>query len=99
MTAYLIGRLRVRNWSWYKEYRSITEPLVEEYGGMYLVKGGNGESLEGSEPPGDATVLIVFPDRAAIHAWYNDPRYAPMKALREKYGVLCDLKIVDGLYD
>lgn len=99
MTAYLMGRLRVKDWSWYREYRSVTEPLVAEHGGLYLVKGGEGETLEGSEPPGDATVLIVFPDRASILAWYQDPRYAPMKALREKHGVICDLKIVDGLFD
>lgn len=99
MTAYLIGKLVVKDWDWYREYRAVTEPLVAEYGGRYLVKGGEGAKLEGDEAAGDATVMIAFPDRQAILDWYADPRYAPMKALRRGSGVETDLLVVDGLVD
>ncbi|NRD90161.1 DUF1330 domain-containing protein [Sphingopyxis sp. BSNA05] len=96
MTAYLLGKLQVQHWDWYREYSTTTEPLVAEYGGRYLVKGGNAGHLEGDEPVGDATVLIEFPDRETLLAWYDDPRYAPMRELRRKSGVDCNLMIVDG---
>ena len=60
------------------------------------MKGGNAEHLEGDEPVGDATVLIEFADRQTLLAWYNDPRYAPMRELRRKNGVDCNLMLVDG---
>ncbi|OCC25623.1 hypothetical protein MB02_03080 [Croceicoccus estronivorus] len=97
MTAYVIGKLIVKDWDWYREYRSVTEPLIAEHGGRYLVKGGDCEKLEGVEPAGHASVLVAFPDRQAAMNWYNDPRYAAMIALRRDSGVICDLAVVDGL--
>lgn len=97
MTAYLIGRLIVKDWDWYREYRSVTEPLVAEYGGRYLVKGGDAQKIEGADPAGDAIVMIAFPDRQAILEWFADPRYAPMRTLRADRGVICDLVIAEGL--
>lgn len=97
MTAYLIGKLVVQNWDWYREYRSVTEPLVAEYGGRYLVKGGDAHKLEGEEVAGDASVMIAFPDRQAILDWYADPRYVRMQQLRHDSGVDCNLMIVDGI--
>jgi uncharacterized protein (DUF1330 family) len=96
MTAYLIGKLIVRNWDWYRQYRSVTEPLVAEYGGRYLVKGGDSAKLEGDAPAGDATVLIAFPDRESVLNWFADPRYAAMKELRREAGVETELLVVDG---
>ena len=41
MVAYAIGRLQVRNTEWREEYRAGTGPLVEKYGGTYIVRGGD----------------------------------------------------------
>lgn len=97
MTVYAIGKLVVKDWQWYKEYRSVTEPLVAEYGGHYLVKGGEPEKLEGEEPVGHAWVVMAFPDRQAIRDWYGDPRYAKMIALRHESEVLTDLVVLDQM--
>ena len=97
MAAYLIGKLIVRDWDWYRQYRAVTEPLVAEFGGRYLVKGGDPEKLEGLEPPGHASVLIAFPDRESIRRWFDDPRYEAMKQLRRDSGVETELLVVDGL--
>lgn len=99
MRTYLIGKLIVKDWNWYRDYRSVTEPLVAEYGGRYLVKGGASETLEGGEHPGDAFVVIEFPDRQSLTNWYEDPRYAPMRELRRTSGVIAELSMVDGLPD
>ncbi len=97
MPAYIFGKLIVENWDWYREYRSVTEPLVEKHGGRYLIKGGEAERLEGAEPPGHALVLIEFPDREAAQAWYSDPDYARMIALRKASGVTTDLLLAEGV--
>jgi uncharacterized protein (DUF1330 family) len=97
MPAYITGKLIVRDWDWYREYRSVTEPLVEKHGGRYLIKGGRNETLEGDEPPGDALVLIEFPDREAAERWYRDPGYARMIQLRKDSGVVTQLALVDGI--
>jgi len=97
MPAYIIGKLTVENWNWYREYRSVTEPLVEQYGGRYLIKGGEREKLEGDEPLGHAMVLIEFPDRDAAQSWYRDPAYSNMIRLREAHDVITQLALVEGL--
>ena len=96
MAAYVVGKLIARNWDWYREYKSVTEPLVAEHGGRYLVKGGSSELLEGDCPPPNAVVMIEFPDLQAATSWYHDPRYASMIALRRNGGVETELLIVDG---
>ncbi|MGV3482499.1 MAG: DUF1330 domain-containing protein [Sphingobium sp.] len=96
MPAYIFGKLTVDHWDWYREYRSVTEPLVERHGGRYLVKGGNGQRLEGSEPLGHALVLIEFPDRQAAENWYRDPEYSRMIALRQSSGVATELALIEG---
>jgi uncharacterized protein (DUF1330 family) len=97
MPAYIIGKLIVENWDWYREYRSVTEPLVAQYGGVYLIKGGDGEKLEGDEPLGHATVLIAFPDREAAQGWYRDIAYSRMIQLRHDHGVITQLTLVEGI--
>ncbi len=97
MPAYIFGKLFVDNWDWYREYRSVTEPLVEKYGGRYLIKGGDSERLEGDEPPAHALVLIEFPGREAALGWYADPGYARMIALRKTSGVTTELLLAEGI--
>lgn len=96
MAVYVIGQLRVKNWDWYREYRSVTEPLVVSYGGKYLVKEVSPEPLEGDGKP-DAVVVIEFPSREKAQQWYQDQNYAPMIELRRKSGVETNLVIVDRL--
>ena len=95
MTAYVVGKLRVRNWDWYKQYRAVTEPLVAKYGGKYIIKGGDPESLEGDGA--HALVVIEFSDRQEARQWYEDSEYAAMIELRKSSGVETDLLLVDGI--
>lgn len=97
MAAYIVGKLNVANWDWYREYRKVTEALVAEHGGRYLVKGGESESFEGAGPAPDAVVLIEFPDMRSARAWYRDPRYAGMIELRRRSGVATELLVADGV--
>ena len=99
MAAYIVGQLKVQDWNWYKEYRSVTEALVTKHGGKYLIKGGSIEHLEGSGPEPSAVVLIEFPSHDHARAWYQDPDYAPMIDLRNRSGVATELFLADGIHE
>ncbi len=96
MAAYAIGRLQMRDPSWMAEYGPKTAALVEKHGGKYLVRGGEMARLEGDGSLPSAVVVLEFPSMAQAQAWYNDPDYAPMIALRQG-GSDLDFVLVDGL--
>ena len=94
MPAYLIVNTNVRDPDAYKEYMQKVTPLVAKAGGKYLVRGGPFAVLEGKWKP-TRLVVIEFPDRAAIDAWYASPEYAPLIPLRHR-AAETDLVVVDG---
>ena len=95
MSAYMIVDLDVHDPDGFQEYRTHVSALIEKHGGEYLVRGGEFEVIEGSWRP-HRLVLFRFPDRQAIRAFFDDPDYADLKALRHK---TCDSLIVavDGV--
>ncbi len=81
MSAYLIVNLDVHDAEAYEEYKSGAAGLVERHGGEYLVRGGDFDVLEGNWTP-SRLVVLRFPSRAALDAFYADPEYAPLMAIR-----------------
>jgi uncharacterized protein (DUF1330 family) len=95
MAAYLIVDVRLKDAAAYEAYKAAVPALIARHGGEYLVRGGALEVLEGTWQP-TRLVLFRFPDRAAIHAFMNDPDYAPLKALRHRLAE-ADMVAVDGI--
>lgn len=83
MPAFLIANIRVNDSDRYKEYVAAVPELIAKHGGKHRVRGGETEVLEGRFTP-DRFVILEFPDRAAALGFYNDPAYAPYKALRQE---------------
>ena len=48
MSAYFIVQINVKNQDNYKEYISKVSPIVEKFGGEYIIRGGKSENVEGS---------------------------------------------------
>ena len=48
MTAYVIANLDVTDPAVFSDYGEQVVPLIKKFGGRYLVRGGDVESLEGS---------------------------------------------------
>ena len=46
MSGYAIFNLNVNNPENYKEYINKVKPTAEKFGGEYLVRGGNSETIE-----------------------------------------------------
>jgi uncharacterized protein (DUF1330 family) len=76
VTAYYIGQHVITNRAAFDDYLAKTIPFIEKHGGRYLTKAGTHEMLEGDLP--SRVVIVEFPDKAAIKAWYNDPGYKPL---------------------
>lgn len=82
MPTYAIARLIVtRPGPELVAYLSQIDATLDAFGGHYLVHGAPIERLEGAWPAGDL-IILVFPNRAAAHAWYASPAYQAIKPLR-----------------
>ena len=76
-------------------YAPAAARLIEQFGGEYLLRGPGVQCLEGDIADGASIVISKWPDRAAIHAFWNSPEYSEVKKLREG---LADAQVlvVDG---
>ena len=81
MPAYVIARITVTDWSKYAEYTKVTPGIIAQFGGRFLVRGGELATLEGPEESG-RVVLIEFPAFEAATAFYQSQAYQTAKGLR-----------------
>jgi uncharacterized protein (DUF1330 family) len=94
MPAYVLGDIRVTDPEQYDEYRALAGPSVAQYGGRYLVRGGESEVIEGDRVPG-RLVVLEFDDTDAAHRWYDSEEYRVARAAREHAAVV-SMIFVDG---
>ena len=80
--AYVFAQINVTDPEVYEEYRSAAPDTVLEYGGRYLVAGGDPEIVEGEQNPGIRTLICEFPSRENLTNWYNSPEYTEIRKLR-----------------
>lgn len=83
MPAYVIGEIEVTDPAAYEDYRKQVLPVVTQYGGRFLVRGGTVEALEGGWSP-KRVVALEFPSLEQARKWYRSAEYAPLIALRQK---------------
>ncbi len=67
-------------------YQQVVGPMVERFGGRYVLMGGGTEVLEGAWTDGGGAVISEWPDRASALRFWNSPEYAQAKALRAGTG-------------
>jgi len=82
VSAYLMVRVEVTDPERYREYMKLTPAAIAQYGGRFLVRGGEAVTLEGDEQPG-RLVLVEFPSLERARAFYDSPEYQAAKKLRE----------------
>ena len=81
MPAFLIADIHVKDPDAYAQYRSANPDIVNKYGGRYIALGGEVRVLEGDWIP-RRTIIIEFPDMAAITAFYDSPEYVALRKIR-----------------
>ena len=84
MPAYLIVEHQITDAAKFEEYRVKVGPIIARHGGRYITKGGSHRIIEQDNAvwQPERVVLIEFPSMAALDAWYDDPDYQPLIALR-----------------
>lgn len=96
MAAYcLFDNLDVIDAAKLEEYKVRVAPVVEQYGGRYVVLGGRVDLMEGNWRP-TFPVMIQFPSLDRAHQWYSSAEYAELKALRLA-AVRSNAVFMDGL--
>ena len=82
MSAYYLVDVReIKDAAKMEDYRARVAPVVEKFGGRYVVRGGPFEVVEGSYQP-IFPVMIQFPSLDDAHRWYNSEEYRELKQLR-----------------
>ena len=74
MPAFLIADIEVTNPEGFKKYQDTVPGTIEKYGGKYLVRGGDHETLEGEWSP-HRLVVLQFPNMTTLKKWYNSDDY------------------------
>ena len=82
MSAFVIVEIEIRNSETYERYKQLAPPSIAAYGGRYVVRGGEVETLEGNWKPA-RLVILEFPTMELARAWWASPEYAEGKALRQ----------------
>ncbi len=95
MAAYLIVNVDVKDPAGFETYRQAVPATIAQYGGRYLVRGGQHEALEGNWQP-TRLVVLEFPSLEAAKRWYASEEYRKLKPLRLQCAV-ADLVLVEGI--
>jgi len=85
MPAYLIADMNVTDAAGYEEYKRLAPPAIQKYGGRYLARGGETETLEGDWSPA-RLVIVEFATLEKAKAFYDSPEYREAREAREGTG-------------
>jgi uncharacterized protein (DUF1330 family) len=66
-------------------YKERVMPVVQQFGGRYVVIGGKVDLMEGTAQP-SYPVMIEFPSLEQAHRWYGSEEYRELKSLRLEAG-------------
>ena len=96
MSVYMIGDVDIYNMEEYKKYMEKVRPMIESYGGEYLIRGGEIDSLETNLWKPTRMVLVKFPNKEIAMEWYNSDEYKPYKNIRLT-NATSNILVVEGL--
>ena len=82
MPAYMIVRVNISDMDQYRQYMRLTPPIVEKFGGQFILRGADKHILEGPDVP-ERVVIVKYPDVESAIAFYNSPEYQAAIKVRE----------------
>ena len=95
MPAYLIANVDVKDAERFSEYMKATPPLIEKFGGKFLVRGGDFEVLEGDWKP-KRLVMVEFESMQKAREFYDSPAYIELRKMRQEVAYT-EWVFVDGV--
>ena len=82
MAAYVITQIKITDPETFETYRAQVPPVLEQYDGEFLARGGSMAVLEG-DWPWPRVVVLKFPSMEQAKAWHASAEYEGPKALRQ----------------
>ena len=83
MSACVIGHITVRDEDKWAQYRAQVPATLAPWGAELLFRGQRAAVLSGEHAHTD-TVVIRFPDTAAVDGWYQSAAYQALIPLRQQ---------------
>ena len=94
--VYMIGDVDIKNIEEYKKYMEKVKPMIENYGGGYLIRCGEIYALETNLWKPTRMVLVKFANKEMAMKWYNSDEYKPYKNIRLD-NATSNILMVEGL--
>jgi len=94
MAEYVVAGLEITDPEEFQKYRDQVAATVKQYGGAYVIRGGQGEKLEGTWNPNRVSIL-EFSSAERAKQWYQSPEYAAIFGFRRR-AARTDLVLVHG---
>lgn len=95
MAAYVIARVKVHDPDQWEKYKALTPKAVAAYGGTFIVRGGDHQTLEG-EPDDRRIVILEFATSGDARAFYDSAAYTEARAVRAGAGDM-EMTVVEGV--
>ena len=95
MPGYVIANVDVHDPDGYQAYIDAVPATITAFGGRYLARGGQTETLEGDWNP-NRLVIVEFPTYEEAKAWHASAEYADAKAIRQAHST-GQLVVVESL--
>ena len=84
MATYFLAEIeRIIDRETYRRYVDAARPIVEQYGGTYVLRSDRVSAVSGGPSP-ERVLLIRFPDKQALTACFSSPEYTRIAPLRER---------------
>lgn len=95
MAAYFILTIEVTDLRGFGKYLKRVPPVIDKYGGKYIVRGGDFDVLEGGRNSPIVAVL-EFPSMEKAREFYHSEDYQPLLDLRIA-STHSEVVLVDGV--
>lgn len=82
--GYVWAEMQVTDLEKYMEYPKHSTPVVQQFGGTFIVRGGAPQLLEGDRTPG-RVVIVEFDSPERARAFYHSPEYQAAMKWRVRY--------------
>lgn len=92
--AYLVAHIRVHDKDKFEEFKAMSGPAIQQYGGRVLVRNPSPDHREG-ELRG-LTIVIEFENMDRARQFYESQEYTAARLVREQ-AAETDLMLVDGI--
>ena len=84
--GYLIGQITITDLKKYQQYASETETIIKNFGGRYLIRGGDQIIAEGT-PQGNSDVVVEFDTLEKAKEFYKSEEYAKIIDIRKENSI------------